>query len=243
MKKTTIISNSVIDNSLSHLRDKNTSPSSFRTHADTISTGFGHELAKILLPSPVTREIETPLMKTSANFVDSKNFLFVAILRSGYPLCKGIQSAFPDANLALIDIKRDEKTAIPKLNYDGLPDNIDQYDRIIIPDPMLATGGSICMAIDMLKTRGVKIKDITCASIISAPEGINEINRRYPDINIFTCAIDSGLTAIKYIYPGLGDFGDRYYGDINPLIHDDLLHQSLQYQSNGRFQIIPEEFK
>ena len=228
MKKTTIISSRVIENSLSYLRNKDTDLVTFKKHADIISIGVGYQLAEILLPPLITRQIETPLMETKANFTDSKDFLFIAILRSGYPLCRGIQNAFPDSTLALVDIKRDEKTAKPRLNYNGLPFYIDQY-RIIIPDPMLATGGSLSMAINELKIRGAK--DITVGSIISAPEGIKRINQDHPDVNIFTCAIDTGLNDVYYIYPGLGDFGDRYYGDTNPSFYDQINQKTLQYRN------------
>jgi len=235
MKKTTIISSRIIENSLSYLRDKNTDLVTFKKHADIISTGVGYQLAEILLPPFINRQIKTPLMETSANFTSSKNFLFVAILRSGYPLCRGIQSSFPDSKLALVDIKRDEKTAKPKLNYNGLPSNLNQY-KIIIPDPMLATGGSLSMAINELKFRGAK--DITAGCIISAPEGINCINKDHPDVNIFTCAIDIGLNDVYYIYPGLGDFGDRYYGNTNPSFRDEINQRILQYQTDGTFNIL-----
>lgn len=235
MERTTKISSRIIENSLSYLRDKDTDMPTFRKHADIISSGVGYQLAEILLPPFVTRQIKTPLMETSANYTDSKNFLFVAILRSGYPLCRGIQSAFPDSTLSLVDIKRDEKTAKPKLNYNGLPSNLDQY-KIIIPDPMLATGGSLSMAIKELKIRGAK--DITAGCIISAPEGINHINEEHPDVDIFTCAIDTGLNEVHYIYPGLGDFGDRYYGDTKPSFRDDINQRNLQYRPDGTFDIL-----
>lgn len=235
MEKVTIIDSRVIKNSLSYLRNKDTDVPTFRKHADIISAGVGYQLAEILLPPFITRQIETPLMETSANFTDSQNFLFVAILRSGYPLCRGIQNAFPDSTLALLDIKRDEKTAKPKLNYNGLPNNLDKY-KIIIPDPMLATGGSLSMAINELKIRGAK--DITAGCIISAPEGIKYINEQHPEINIFTCSIDDGLNEVKYIKPGLGDYGDRFFGNTNPSFFDEINQRTLQYRPNGTFDII-----
>lgn len=228
-RTTTIVTSRVIENSLSYLRDKNTDLPTFRKHADIISIGVGYQLAEIILPPLITRQIETPLMETSAKFTDSSKFLFVAILRSGYPLCRGIQTSFPDSKLALVDIKRDEKTAKPKLNHNGLPPNLDQY-KIIIPDPMLATGGSLSMAISELKIRGAK--DITAGCIISAPEGIKRINQDHPDVDIFTCTIDTGLNEIFYIYPGLGDFGDRYYGNTNPSFYDPIQNMTLKYDGS-----------
>lgn len=236
MERTTVFSSRIIKNSLSYLRNKDTELPDFRKHADIISIGVGYQLAEIILPPLITRQIETPLMETSANFTDSSKFLFVAILRSGYPLCRGIQTSFPDSKLALVDIKRDEKTAKPKLNYNGLPSNLDQY-KIIIPDPMLATGGSLSMAISELKMRGAK--DITAGCIISAPEGIEHINQDHPDVNIFTCAIDEGLNKVFYIYPGLGDFGDRYYGNTSPSFYDEINQRTLKYQPDGIFYTLP----
>ena len=209
-----------VEHWLSVLRDVGTNTELFRKNADAISFALGLRFAEYL--PMVTREIITPVGEINAHFISSEGILLVAVLRSGYPMCQGIGQALPVATVALVDIKRDEETAEARLNYDGLPDSLAQFDEVIIPDPMLATGGSAAMTIEMLKKRGAQ--NIHLVSIVSAPEGIMRIKQDWPDVKITTCAIDKGLNARKYIVPGLGDFGDRYFSEINYcyIIREDL---------------------
>jgi uracil phosphoribosyltransferase len=111
-------------------------------------------------------------------------------------------------------IQRDEKTALPYLLYSKLPPDI--ADRIVLLcDPMLATGGSVIRAIEVLVQNGVNPKDIIFANLFAAPEGIAALFKQYPDIRVVTTAIDDKLDEKKYIIPGCGDFGDRFYGSHN----------------------------
>ncbi len=201
---------------LSVLRDEKTDLEQFKKNADNIACALGIHLADKL--PVITRQIITPVGKTKGEYVDSAKILLVAILRSGYPMCKAIHEAIPGAQLALIDIKRDETTAQPHLGYEGLPQNLEQFEQVIIPDPMLATGGSALMVIKMLKQR--KVKNIHLISIVSAPEGLKRVKKMHPEVEITVCAIDKGLNSAKYIVPGLGDFGDRYFGNGTLLITD-----------------------
>lgn len=113
--------------------------------------------------------------------------------------------------LGKILIQRDEETALPKLFYVKLPHDIGQR-YVFLLDPMLATGGSAIMAIDSLKERGVTADRIIFVNLVSCPEGLTNLFRAHPQIKVVTAAIDEGLNERSYIVPGLGDFGDRYFG-------------------------------
>jgi uracil phosphoribosyltransferase len=115
---------------------------------------------------------------------------------------------FPDVSVGYIGLERDHTTAIARSYYCKLPPVLNR--RVILVDPMLATGGSAVKAIDVVRDQGGA--DLTLVSIVSSPEGVAEVHRNYPKLPIFTAALDRGLNAKKYIMPGLGDFGDRLYG-------------------------------
>ena len=117
----------------------------------------------------------------------------------------------PDAKTAKILIQRDEETAQPVLMYSKLPPKIEAMN-VLLCDPMLATGGSALTAIKVLKDAGVPEERITFANVVSCPEGLANLKKHAPKVVVVTSAVDEGLDARKYIVPGLGDFGDRYYG-------------------------------
>ncbi|MCW1949478.1 MAG: uracil phosphoribosyltransferase [Candidatus Shapirobacteria bacterium] len=233
MNRVEFIESNFIKHHLSYLRSQNTPPTEFRQHSDAIFEYLGSKLHDFF--PTTTKKITTPLTEMEAGFTDIGRTLLVAILRSGYPMCSGIQKSFDQAPIALVDIKRDEATAQPHLNYDGLPKSLKDYDSIIIPDPMLATGGSACMSLDMLKKRGAK--NIIYVSLISAPTGINKILSDFPDVKLIVCAADPEINEKKYIVPGLGDFGDRYFGNEPLSIYDELQNQTIVYQPNGKFTL------
>lgn len=234
---TRIFKSDVIENSISHMRDENTKAPEFRTNLDIASNSVGFLLASELLSPLESRSIRTPCAETQVRICEPKNTLVPVILRSAYPLCKAIQSYFPKSDLALIDIKRNEKTAEPVMNYDGLPNDLSIYDITLLADPMLATGGSMSMAIEMLKKRGAK--NIFGISLIAAPEGIQYINEKHPDVIIYTCSVDLKLNEKMYIIPGLGDCGDRCFEGINATFFDKLNQVTLQYRPDGTFQKFP----
>lgn len=134
----------------------------------------------------------------------------VSIIRAGESMEQGLRDCCRSVRLGKILIQRDEETALPKLFYEKLPTDIkDRY--VFLLDPMLATGGSAIMATDVLLSRGVKPERIFFLNLVSNPEGIANYHGKFPDIKIITGAIDKGLDAQKYVVPGCGDFGDRYY--------------------------------
>ena len=121
----------------------------------------------------------------------------------------GVISVIPNAKIGHIGMYRDEKTFIPVNYFFKVPKDIEKREVMIL-DPMLATGGSAIDAIQLLKEKGVK--KIKFLSIIAAPEGIERVNKEYPDVEIFCAKIDECLNETKYIVPGLGDAGDRIFG-------------------------------
>lgn len=134
----------------------------------------------------------------------------VSIVRAGESMEMGLRDCCRSVRIGKILIQRDEETALPKLFYEKLPEDISER-YVFLLDPMLATGGSAMMAVEVLLSRGVKMDRIFFLNLLAAPEGIKAFHDTYPDVKIITGGIDEKLDENKYIVPGLGDFGDRYY--------------------------------
>lgn len=137
----------------------------------------------------------------------------VSIIRAGDALLQAVLACEPGLAVGKILIQRDETTIekTPRLYYAKLPPNVIQYDIVVIVDPMLATGGSVLLAIETLLEAGVTSDKIVFLNIITCPEGLSAVSAHFPDLHIVTAVIDTGLNEEKYIVPGLGDFGDRYF--------------------------------
>ena len=199
----------LIQHKLSLLRDKHTSPKEFRALVSELGTLLCYEATRDL--PLITKEIETPLMKMSANKIQEQIAL-VPILRAGLGMVDGIWNLMPTACVIHIGLYRDEETLKPVEYYNKLP----KYHAIrqcLILDPMLATGGSAVAVADILKKWGAqKIKFI---GLIGAPEGINNLQTAHPDIDVHLAAIDYKLNEHGYILPGLGDAGDRQFGTVD----------------------------
>jgi uracil phosphoribosyltransferase len=121
----------------------------------------------------------------------------------------GALQLLPKSKVGFVGLQRDEKTAVASEYYWKLPP-LSEESVVIITDPMLATGGSILHLLHTVSKE--KIKELRIVCVIAAPEGIEAIHHEFPDVHIFTGAIDSHLNEKKYIVPGLGDYGDRYFG-------------------------------
>ena len=185
---------------ITHLRDKTTKPATFRTLCYQISLLLAIEATRTLATED--KAIETPLEPVTGRV------LVVPILRAGLGMVQPFLDIFPDVSVGYIGLERDHNTAIARSYYCKLP--VVSNRRVLLVDPMLATGGSAVKAIDVVRDAGGA--DITLVSIVSSPEGVAEVQSHYPKLPIFTAALDRGLNAKKYIMPGLGDFGDRLYG-------------------------------
>jgi uracil phosphoribosyltransferase len=157
------------------------------------------------------KEVETPLETTQGHALKDE-IVIVPILRAGLGMVDAFLELFPEARVGHIGLYRDEETLKPVDYYFKFPKNLDK-SIVIILDPMLATGGSICAAVSYLKERGAnKIKVV---SLIAAPEGINKLTNEHPDVQIYIAVLDRQLNSKGFILPGLGDAGDRIFGTEN----------------------------
>jgi uracil phosphoribosyltransferase len=145
--------------------------------------------------------------------VDMKNLTLVFILRSAIAFLDAAVREFPEATVGIMGLKRDERTAVAHWYYENMPP-VTKRGTIVIFDPMLATGGSAEETLKNLQRRGVDMRRVYFTCVIAAPEGIQRISQYMPRENIIAGAVDKGLDAKKYIVPGLGDFGDRYFGTL-----------------------------
>ncbi len=201
----TEIFNPILKDRLTQMRRKDTPSNFFRQAVEDIATFMIYEVAKNFKVKEI--EIETPITKCKAQILD-EDFVIVTILRAGLGMVSGALKVLPDAAVGFIGLVRDETTHKPIEYYKKLPPNISSK-KVIVVDPMLATGGSSSAALQMLKNDGAK--DIIFICIISAPEGIKKISEDHPEIPIYTAAIDDHLNENAYIVPGLGDAGDRIF--------------------------------
>ena len=154
--------------------------------------------------------IQTPLAPCDCHQL-GEQVLLVPVLRAGLGMVEGILNLIPSAKVGHIGVYRDETTLRPIEYYCKLPPSAESM-RVFLLDPMLATGGSLSYAIDLLKTKG--IQRITVVSIISAPEGLEALRAAHPDVQIYTAMLDQCLNENGYILPGLGDCGDRIFGTL-----------------------------
>jgi len=193
---------------LSILRDKNISREKFRETANILAELIAHEALDHIQTEKTT--IETPLA-TAQGLKIKPHILLIPILRSGITMLEPFLKYFQKATVGVVGLKRDEETAIASMYYNNIP-SIPKDHKIIILDPMIATAGTGISTLQILKERGIKEEDIIFASIISAPEGLQSIRTKFPNITILTAGVDEKLNKNKFIVPGLGDFGDRYFG-------------------------------
>ncbi len=204
--KLTVIEHPIIARDLSILRNATTKTAEFRQALGRIATILAYSALKDL---PLKeKEIQTPITTTSGYDIDTE-IIVVPILRAGLSLTGAIINFVPDAKVGHLGMYRDETTHEPVDYYSNLPDNLGS-SLVLLVDPMLATGGSADDAIGFLKKQGAK--HIRFISLISAPEGLERIQKKYPDVSIITAAVDEKLNDDAFIVPGLGDAGDRYFG-------------------------------
>ena len=201
-----LVKHPLIEHSLTILRDKNTPTELFRQHAAIVSKILIIEATKNLTVK--SKKIFTPLSSTTGKVL-ADEVVIVPILRAGLAMLYALQDFLPSVRVGFVGLERDEKTAQAREYYRKLP-KIFSTHKVLVIDPMLATGGSFCDTIKILQQKGAK--DITLVCIVAAPEGITRITKLYPQIKIITAAVDIKLNATKFIVPGLGDFGDRYFG-------------------------------
>lgn len=202
-----ILKHPLVEHKLTILRDKRTGTKEFREIAGELAVFLCYEAMRDAKLDLV--EIETPIKITKSGKLNKDKYAFVPILRAGMSMVEGIIAVIPNAKIGHIGLYRNEETLQPVKYYYKVPKDI-QNRTVILLDPMLATGGSACDAISMIKQDGVK--NIKFLSIISAPEGLKKVQMLHPDVQIYTASVDEKLNENGYIVPGLGDAGDRIFG-------------------------------
>ena len=191
------------------IRSATTSRSDFIFHSDRVIRMLVEEGLNHLPTQPNTVTTPMGVEFSGSSFVG--RIAGVSIMRAGESMEQGLREVCKGVRIGKILIQRDEETAMPKLYYAKLPQDISTR-FVLLLDPMLATGGSAAKAIDVLKSHGVKEERILFLNLIAAPHGIDCIHKDYPQVKIITAQIDQGLDESKFIVPGLGDFGCRYFG-------------------------------
>lgn len=201
-----IISHPLVQYKLTIMRRKETSSGEFRRLLREITLLMGYEITRDLPLEDI--EIETPLCRAAGKRLAGKKPVIVPILRAGFGMEDGLLELIPSARVGVIGLYRDPVTHEPVEYYCKLPDAAGRL--FILIDPMLATGGSACAAISLLKKHGAK--KIIFLSLLAAPEGAARVEKEHPDVDVYTAALDERLDENKYIIPGLGDAGDRIFG-------------------------------
>lgn len=203
-----LVEHPLVHDALMELRDVRTEPPAFRRAANRISVLLAAEALRDLPAARAT--VETPLGPAEGHVVRA-DVVVVPVLRAGLGMLDAVLELLPAARVGHIGLQRDEATAIASKYYSKLPPNLSDSFVLMI-DPMLATGGSAVAAIDLVKAAGARTIRMMC--IVSAPDGVQLLDRQHPDVVIYTPVVDRALNAHKFIVPGLGDFGDRLYGTV-----------------------------
>lgn len=205
-KQVTLIKHPVISRDLTILRDVNTNTADFRSAMKRIATILAYHA---LMELPLKEfDIQTPIQQTTGYDID-QDIMVVPILRAGLALTDALIQFIPDAKVGHLGMYRDEETHQPVDYYSNIPHNVKDA-MVLVVDPMLATGGSAHDALTFVEERGAR--DIRFISLISAPEGLQHLENKHPDVPVITSAIDDKLNDDAFIVPGLGDAGDRYFG-------------------------------
>lgn len=206
MKGVTIIDHPLVQQNLTRLRDSQTGSEEFRRLLGEVAALMVYEATRSFELRPM--RVETPLAKANG-FKLRREVVLVPVLRAGLGMLDGILRLIPQAKVGMIGLKREESTFQAGFYHQSLPSVLSNSEVLLI-DPMLATGGSAVAALDLLRAR--KASRVRIINLVAAPEGIRAVQAKYPDLPIFTAAVDKRLNDKAYIVPGLGDAGDRLFG-------------------------------
>ena len=207
MSKFTVLNHPLIQHKLTIIRNKDTGTRVFREVANEIAELMVYEITRDLPLEDVT--VQTPMGETVQKTLSGEKLAVIPILRAGLGMVDGVLQLIPAAKVGHIGMYRDEKTLKPHEYFVKLPSDIEQRELFIV-DPMLATGGSANMAIEALKKRGAQ--HMRLVVLVAAPEGVKAVQDQNPDVDIYAAALDEKLNENGYIFPGLGDAGDRLFG-------------------------------
>ena len=202
-----VMTHPLIQHKVTLIRSVDTGTKDFRQLLEEIALLMGYEITRDLPLEDV--EVETPWVKAIGKQIAGKKLGIVPILRAGLGMVNGLLELMPMAKVGHVGMYRDPKTLQPVEYYCKLPSDLADR-RIIVTDPMLATGGSAAAAISLLKEKGAKEIQLMC--LVAAPEGVEVVNKAHPDVRIYVAALDEKLNDHGYILPGLGDAGDRIFG-------------------------------
>ena len=206
MKGVTVIAHPLVQHNLTRLRDRRTGAQEFRRVLSEVAALMLYEATRSFALTPVT--VRTPLAAAGGSRL-RREVVLVPVLRAGLGMLDSILQLIPHARVGFIGLKREETTLRATSYHKSLPADLGRFEVILI-DPMLATGGSAVAAMDLLAELGVR--RVRLVNLGAAPEGVRRVHAHYPDLPIFTAAVDRKLNEKGYILPGLGDAGDRLFG-------------------------------
>lgn len=207
MAVTMVLDHPLVQHKVAIMRDKTTGTKAFKELVKELATLITYEATRDLSLKDV--RVETPVATANCKMLQGRKLAIVPILRAGLGMVEGVQTIIPAAKVGHIGLYRDPETLKPVEYYCKMPPDIGERDVFVV-DPMLATGGSACDAIRLIKERGAK--NIKFLGLIAAPEGIAKLRAEHPDVDIYVAALDEKLNDHGYIVPGLGDAGDRIFG-------------------------------
>ncbi len=202
------ITHPLVQHKIGLMRDSEISSKDFRALASEVGNLLTYEATRAL-PTEPTQTTTWSGDKVTIKQIKGKKITVVPILRAGLGMLDGVLNLIPNAKISVVGLYRNEETLEPVAYFDKVVKNIDERTALIV-DPMLATGGTLIATIELLKQKGCK--RILGLFLVAAPEGIQAVVDRHPDVDIFTAAIDEKLNEQGYILPGLGDAGDKIFG-------------------------------
>jgi uracil phosphoribosyltransferase len=202
------ITSAIVKTLICTLRESKTDALCFRHSVKEITKILLHESLKE--SKPVSKLVKTWRGDKSFEVLDEESFIVVTVLRAGMPMLEAVMETLPKVTGGFLAMKRDETNHKSTLYYDRLPDC--EGKSVILVDVMLATGGSLCDGIDIIKSKHPK--EIICLNVVASPEGVEAVIKSHPDVNIYISQIDQDLNENKFIIPGLGDAGDREYNTL-----------------------------
>lgn len=199
------LTNSVTDTLIHKLRNKNTDSLVFKHTIKELTKQLIYEALKDFPTQATTTDTWRGI--DTFNSINQSEIVVTTVLRAGMPMLESVMETLPDISAGFLAIKRDEQTHKSKLYYNRLPEC--KNKTIILVDPMLATGGSLCDAIEVIKQK--EPKEIVILNILASPEGLDKLDTIYKDITLYVAKIDKNLDENMFLFPGIGDAGDRAY--------------------------------
>lgn len=199
---------------VSVLRNEQTPCLAFRNAMAELGRLLIYEATREWLPM-ISGEIQSPMGIASVEFVDPREpVAIIPILRAGLALAEHASSVLPATKTYHLGMSRDEETLQPSVYLNKLPDKFPSESRILVVDPMLATGGTVVAALELLKKRGVDDKQIKVVSAVAAPPALKKLSEKFPGLHVYAGVVDSVVNEKGFIIPGLGDAGDRCFGTL-----------------------------